>query len=91
MLLKAPRYIILKMVALNKDVIKRLGKNLLAFQLDFVVYVSMVYVSMSRFFSSIINLFHTTGLSYTPWKHQKTRGFLMFSAGIQKYQWYDMA
>ena len=85
MLLKAPRYIILKMVALNKDVIKRLGKNLLAFQLDFVVYVSI-----SRFFSSIINPFHTTGLSYTPWKHQKTRGFLMFSAGIEKYQWYDM-
>ena len=28
--------------------------------------------------------FYATGLFNTPWKHQKTRGFLMFSRGIQK-------
>ena len=27
--------------------------------------------------------------SYTPWKYQKTRGFLMFSEGLEKYQWLE--
>ena len=27
---------------------------------------------------------------YTPWKQQKTFGFLMFSGGIEKVQWYKM-
>ena len=26
---------------------------------------------------------------YTPWKHQKTSGFLMFSGGIERDQWYE--
>ena len=26
----------------------------------------------------------------TPWKHQKTRGFLMFSGGIKRVQWHEM-
>ena len=25
-----------------------------------------------------------------PWKHQKTSGFLMFSGGIERYQWHEM-
>ena len=25
----------------------------------------------------------------TPWKHQKTRGILMFSRRIERYQWYE--
>ena len=25
-----------------------------------------------------------------PWKHQKTSGFLMFSRGIKRDQWYEM-
>ena len=27
---------------------------------------------------------------YTPRKHQKTFGFLMFSGGLEKDQWYEM-
>ena len=27
---------------------------------------------------------------YTPWKHQKTSGFLMFSEDIERDQWYEM-
>ena len=27
---------------------------------------------------------------YTPWKHQKTRVFLMFSEGIESNQWHEM-
>ena len=27
---------------------------------------------------------------HTPWKHQKTRGFLMFSGGIKRDQWHEM-
>ena len=26
---------------------------------------------------------------YTPWKHHKTRGFLMFTGGIERDQWYE--
>ena len=26
----------------------------------------------------------------TPWKHQRTKGFLMFSGGIEKDQWHEM-
>ena len=26
----------------------------------------------------------------TPWKHQKTRGFMMFSEGIKRDQWHEM-
>ena len=27
---------------------------------------------------------------YTPWKHQKTRGFLMLSGGVERDHWYEM-
>ena len=27
---------------------------------------------------------------YTPWKHQKTSGFLMFSGGIERDYWHEM-
>ena len=27
---------------------------------------------------------------YTPWKHKKPRGFLMFSGGIERDQWHEM-
>ena len=26
----------------------------------------------------------------TPWKHQKTGGFMMFSGGIKRDQWHEM-
>ena len=27
---------------------------------------------------------------YTPWKHKKPFSFLMFSGGIERYQWHEM-
>ena len=27
---------------------------------------------------------------YTPWKHQKTSGFLIFSGGIERDQWHEL-
>ena len=27
---------------------------------------------------------------YTPWKNVKTRDFLMFSGGIEKYYWHEI-
>ena len=27
---------------------------------------------------------------YTTWKHQKTRGFLMFSGGVERGHWHEM-
>ena len=28
---------------------------------------------------------------YTPWKNQKIPGFLMFSGGLEREQWYEMS
>ena len=28
---------------------------------------------------------------YTPWKHQKTKGFLMFPGVIERDQWHEMS
>ena len=36
-----------------------------------------------KMFWSSLNPFNATVSLYTPWKHQKTRGFLMFSGGIE--------
>ena len=36
------------------------------------------------------NLFYTTGLFYTPGKHHKTNGFLIFSGGLEREQWHEM-
>ena len=41
-------------------------------------------------FSSTFSQFHATGSFYSPWKYQKTRGFLMFLAGIESEQWHEM-
>ena len=30
-----------------------------------------------------LNPSHVAGLFYTPWKHQKTKGFLIFLGGIE--------
>ena len=27
---------------------------------------------------------------YTPWKHEETSGFLIFSGGIERDQWHEM-
>ena len=35
-----------------------------------------------------INTYLSLAPSYTTWKHQKTRGFLMFSGGIERSAWY---
>ena len=37
--------------------------------------------------TKLINPFHAIGLFDTPWKHQKTKGFPIFSGGIQRDQW----
>ena len=37
-----------------------------------------------------INPFHSTGFFLYPWKQQKTRGFLMFSGGIERDQWHEI-
>ena len=41
---------------------------------------------------TFIKLTHFLPLArfYTPWKDQKTKGFLMFSGGIEKDQWHEM-
>ena len=44
------------------------------------------------FFSIFVNPFLAIGLvsSYTPWKHEKTSGILVFSGGIKIEHWNKM-
>ena len=46
----------------------------------------------SIFFESNVELTHFRPmlLFYTPWKRQKTQGFLTFSGGIEKEHWPEM-
>ena len=38
----------------------------------------------------LVNPFYATISFYTPWKHQKTKGFLMFFGGIERDEWHEM-
>ena len=42
--------------------------------------------------ASIFSLSHVMPLVsfYTPWKHQETKGFLIFSGCIERDEWHDM-
>ena len=37
-----------------------------------------------------VDSLHAIDSFYSPGKHQKTSGFLMFSGGIEKDQWHEM-
>ena len=53
-------------------------------------YLEMIYCNLTTMF----NPFHATGLfRYPPphRKHQQTKGFLMFSEGIERDQWHQMS
>ena len=39
---------------------------------------------------SILTHFMPLVFFYTPWKHHKTRGFLMFSRGMERIRWHEM-
>ena len=38
----------------------------------------------------LLNQFMTLAFFYTQWKHQKTRGFLIFYRSIKRDQWHEM-
>ena len=42
------------------------------------------------FFSQNLTHFMPLVFLYTPWKHQKTSAFLMFSGGIERDQWHEI-
>ena len=48
-----------------------------------------IQVSIS-YFDQILTHFRPMFHFYTPWKHQKTGGFLMFSGGIEMEHWLKM-
>ena len=48
----------------------------------------MLFICVSFFFTSGDNLVNPL---YTPWKHQKTRGFLMFSRDIEREKWHEIS
>ena len=38
----------------------------------------------------VLNPFDATGFFYTPWKHQKTFDFLMYSGSVERDQLHEM-
>ena len=40
--------------------------------------------------SMVLTHFSPVSQSYTPWKRQKTKGFLTFSGGIEMWHWTKM-
>ena len=47
-------------------------------------------VAMHSYFWCYLTYFKLLISFYIPWKHQKTRGFLMLSRGIERDQWHEM-
>ena len=43
-----------------------------------------IFSTLCSLLSIVFNLFHATYFFYTPWKHQKTFDFLLFSGGMKK-------
>ena len=48
----------------------------------FLTYIEMPQKWQTHFMSLVF--------FYTPWKYQTISGFLMFSSGIERDQWYEM-
>ena len=64
-------------------------------QTKFLVYYSTniyyLYFGDSQAMNSFLLTYFMPLVSfYTPWKHQKTSGFLMFSGGIERDQWHEI-
>ena len=57
---------------------------------------NLYYLQQQTFFIKVLNLDQLLAhfmplVSFdTPWKHQKTKGFPMFSGGIESDQWHEM-
>ena len=58
----------------------------------FTSFASILQLSIQSLFLWLGYLIHFMQLVsfYSPWKHQKTRGFLMFSEGIERDLWHEM-
>ena len=44
-------------------------------------------ISITESWSELLTYFMQLVSFYTPWKHQKTRGFLMFAGGVERDKW----
>ena len=56
------------------------------------MHVCVCVCSFYLFYYSLLALTHFSLVShfYTPWEHQKTKGFLTFSGGIEMWHWTKM-
>ena len=52
-----------------------------------MVYLVVEFINYLKMFQALNSVHMPLAPIYTPWKHQKTRGFLMFSSGIERDQW----
>ena len=44
-------------------------------------------ISITESWSELLTYFMQLVSFYNPWKHQKTRGFLMFTGGVERDKW----
>ena len=65
--------------------------NLIARQPQLVAYIGLSFCDVFLHAKTIQPLTYFIPLFsfYTPWKHQKTPGFLMFLGGIKSDQWHE--
>ena len=75
-------------VFLKYDTMKVLNFHLKNYTLNIATLEGKKWKTLFPIFSTH---FRPLVSSYTPWKHQETRGFLMFSEDIKRDQWHEMS
>ena len=59
-------------------------------QVPCIGYAIFSWKTFSTIFFQNLTHFMPLVFLYTPWKHQKTSAFLMFSGGIERDQWHEI-
>ena len=71
--------------------------RILVYYLNIKMLLLLVHHNLIKFI--VLHFLHSSYLTHSiqlvslflsPWKHKKTRGFLMFSGGIERGQWHEM-
>ena len=53
------------------------------------VVTAHLFLEKQKYIFWLTNFMSLTSF-YTPWKHKKTRGFLMLAGGIERDQWHEL-
>ena len=82
-------YGLLKFNLPSNSILKKTPQTIL-FLLTFIMVVLFILPTIIAWNASWLSHFRSMLYFYTPWNHQKTFGFLMFSRGIEREQWDEM-